>query len=184
MTKAENVSVGKPKIGGAIYRAPLGTALPTNATEALDAAFKGLGYCSDDGMTNTNTAETDAINAWGGDKVLTIQTSKDDNFDFTLIESLSVEVLKTVYGDKNVSGTVESGITIKANAEEQELCSWVVDMVLRGNVLKRIVIPKANVSEVGEITYADDQAIGYPTTLSCLPDDDENTHYEYIQKAA
>ena len=31
MPSANNVSVGKPKIGGQIFRAPFGTALPTSA---------------------------------------------------------------------------------------------------------------------------------------------------------
>ena len=50
---ALNVSAGKPMLTGAIWTAPLGTALPTSTTEALDAAFKCLGYCSDDGLTNS-----------------------------------------------------------------------------------------------------------------------------------
>lgn len=182
MSNVANVSAGKPKVGGAICRAPLGTALPTDATSTLAEAFAGLGYCSEDGLTNSNTAETTDIKAWGGDTVLVIQTSKSDTFAFTLIESLNPEVLKAVYGDKNVSGDIEAGITIKANNSEQEECEWVIDMILKGGILKRIVIPNGKVSEVGEITYGDEDAIGYPTTLACTPDKDGNTHYEYIIK--
>ena len=46
MPDAKKTSVGKPKIGGAVFRAPVGTALPTDATSKLDVAFKELGYCS------------------------------------------------------------------------------------------------------------------------------------------
>lgn len=49
-------------------------------------------------------------------------------------------------------------------------------------VLKRIVIPCAKVSEVGEINYADEDAIGYETTVQAINDTQGNTHYEYIQK--
>lgn len=45
---AKNVSTPKPKVGGAIFSAPLGTTLPTDATTALNVAFKGLGYVSED----------------------------------------------------------------------------------------------------------------------------------------
>ena len=40
MAKEANVTTAKPKIGGAVYSAPLGTALPTDATTELDNAFK------------------------------------------------------------------------------------------------------------------------------------------------
>ena len=46
MSNVANVSTAKPKVGGAIYSAPLGTTLPVDATTALDVAFKSLGYIS------------------------------------------------------------------------------------------------------------------------------------------
>ena len=182
MSDAKNVSTGKPKVGGAVFRAPLGTALPTDATTELNEAFKGLGYCSEDGMTNANSPESDNKKAWGGDTVLTMQTSKEDSFTFTLIEATNVEVLKSVYGDKNVTGTLDAGIIVKANNEEQEECSWVVDMILKNGILKRVVIPSAKLTELGDISYTDEDAIGYEVTLTATPDSAGNTHYEYIKK--
>lgn len=184
MADAKNVTVGKPKIGGAVFRAPLGTELPTDATTALNQAFKCLGYISDDGLTNANSPESDKIKAWGGDTVYNYQTEKPDTFQFKLIEALNVEVLKAVYGDENVTGSLEEGIVLKANSQEQKDCCWVVEMILNGDTIKRIVIPCAKVTELEDIVYADEEALGYGTTISTTPDASGNTHYEYIKKGA
>lgn len=176
-----NVSVGKPAIAGSVFRAPSGTTAPTDATTALGSTFAAQGYVSEDGVVNSNTASTETIKAWGGDIVLTPVTEKPDTFAFTLIESLNTEVLKTAYGDDNVSGSLSTGISVQSNVNELPVGVWVIDQVLNGGtVLKRIVIPLGQVTEVGDVTYKDDTAIGYPLTVTAYPDTNGNTHYEYI----
>lgn len=181
---AQNVSVAKPKVGGAIFVAPLGTELPTDATTALDVAFENVGYISEDGVVNTNSPDTDTLKEWGGASVGKIDNGKDDTWQFTMIEALNLAALKLVYGPDNVSGTLKEGITIKANSNEQADVCMVIDMILKGGALKRVVLPSAGVSEVGEVTYAATSAIGYQTTLLATPDAEGNTHYEYIKSAA
>lgn len=183
MSTVSNVTTAKPSVAGAIYVAPVGTTLPTDATSQLDKAFTSLGYCSEDGVVNSNTPTVETIRAWGGDVVLTTSSEKPDTYQFTLIEALNVAVLKYVYGSTNVTGDLTNGITIKANNAVQEEWAIVIDMIMKSGVLKRIVVPSAAVTEVGEITYRDDEAVGYNTTCTCTPDDQGNTHYEYLKAA-
>ena len=178
---ATNVSTGKPNKSGAIFFAPLGTTLPIDADTSLAAAFTPLGYVSEDGLTNDNSPESDQVKAWGGDTVLNMQTDRPDSFGLTLIEVLNVDVLKAVYGDTNVTVDTSNNITVKATADEMGSGSWVVDMLMRGNRKKRIVIPNGTISELGTITYKDDEAVGFETTVSCEADASGNTHYTYIQ---
>lgn len=183
---ATNVSAGKPAVGGAIYTAALGTTLPTDATTSLGAGFTSLGYVSDDGLKNTTTPSTEEIKAWGGDTVLVTQTDKTDTFSFKLIEPLSIDVLKVVYNSDNVTGSsLTSGITVTVDSDEAEARVWVFDMIMTGGVLKRIVVPNAKVSEIGEIAYKDNEAVGYDMTIKAMPGDSTfgyATHKEYIKK--
>ena len=180
MANASYVSTGKPKIGGSIFRAPKGTTLPTSATAELDPAFKDIGYVSEDGVTNRNARESEEIKSWGGTTVLSSQTSVTDTWQAQFIEALNTEVLKMVFGSSNVTGNLADGIKVTVNGAESEEAAYVFDMVLKGGVLKRVVLPCAKLSELGDTVYKDDKAIAYDVTLAALPDENENLHYEYI----
>lgn len=183
LNNASNVSVGKPRISGAIYWAPKGTTLPTTATASLDAAFKCLGYVSEDGVTNNNSPESDSIKAWGGDTVVVLQTERSDTFAFTLLESMNEDVLVAIYGSDNVTVDASGNITVKATADEMVGASWIIDMILKGNRAKRIVIPDGTITELGDIVYKDDEAIGYPITITDIIDTSGVYHYEYLSGA-
>ena len=177
------VTAGKPRVGGSVYIAHLGTTLPETPSADLSSDYVGLGYISEDGVTNNNTPESDVVKAWGGDTVLNLQTSKDDTFSFKMIEAMNVNVLKAVYGDDNV--TDDNGIIkINANSKIPNSYVWIIDMVLKGDVLKRIIIPDASLTELGEISYTDSDAVGYEVTITAVPDASGNTHYELIQQSA
>lgn len=179
----KNVTSAQPDIAGAIYRAPLGTAVPNNAYSDLDAAFKNLGYVSDDGLTNSNSPETETKKAWGGATILTSQTGRPDTLKYKLVEALNVEVLKSVYGDNAVTGELETGITVDANNKQLPGSCYVVDMVLKDDSLKRIVIPNATLTSLGDVVYKDGEIVGYEVTLTALPDETGSTHKEYIISA-
>ena len=181
---AENVSVGKPAVAGAVFNAPAGTALPTSTSAALAAAFNDLGYVSEDGVTNSASLSAEQIKAWGGDIVAVPQTEKGYTVKLKLIEATNVNVLGVFYGSGNVSGTLAGGITVNVNAQEVPETAWVIDTILRGGTAQRLVIPRGKISEMGDVVYKDNEVIGYEVTISCLPDSSGNAQYIYTKAAA
>ena len=177
-----NVTAAAPKVAGAVYVAPLGTELPKKADTDLAPQFKELGYVSDSGMTNSNSPSSTDVKEWGGSTVLTATSEKPDNFKFKLLEVLSVDVLKTVYGSNNIEILEDGTIVVHAKADDPEELVWVFDMILKGGALKRIVVPDAKISSVGDIVYIRSDATGYDLTITAYPDKSGDTHTEYIKK--
>lgn len=179
MNDASKVSFGKPKATGAVFVAPAGTTVPTNATTTLDVAFKGLGYVSEDGLVNSVETNTEQVNAWGGDLVLVGQSTFMETFMVNLIET-NPEALKVYYGEDNVVVTGDN-ITITQNSAQLPSVVVVFELVLTGGRIKRIVVPNAQiVDRSGEITYVDGDPIAYPALFQAYPDADGNSHTEYI----
>lgn len=181
---ALNVSTGKPKPTGGIYRAPLGTTLPTDADTELGSGFTSLGYIAQGGVTHALTIDSGEYRAWGGDLVMTYQNSKTNTFAFGLIEVLNKTTYETIYGTSAVTGTLATGISVAADGSDATEYVYVIELSLRGGAFKRIVIPDGKISEVGDIVYSDDTAVNFPVTITAMVDDAGKSHYEYIKKAA
>lgn len=177
---ANNVTTGKRRTAGGIYRAAAGTTLPTDATTSLAAAFKEIGYISEDGVTNSISKTTNEIKEWGGDTVDSEVSEQTDQFTFKSIESMNVDTLKAVFGDTNVTeSTGAITILVKAGAFGEGV--WVIDVAQKGGRLKRIVIPDGKITALGDIVYNGSEAVGYDITLSAFYDSTTGgTHKEYI----
>jgi hypothetical protein len=181
MSNKDNVTVGKPAIAGAISIAPEGTDLPTSASAALDQAFSRLGYVSEDGLVQSTDMSSTDINAWGGDKVLTVIESIAETYQYTLIEGLNIDVLKHAYGEDNVSASSGSLTIMHRTAGRAEPHVIVVDMLVTGSRKRRIVIPLGVLSDVSDVTNTDTEPISYGLTISALTDGSGVTSYEYIE---
>lgn len=178
------VSTGKPKVGGAVFVGPTSLTLPTDAVSELASGFEGMGYCSDEGMTQSQEVNSEEVKAWGGDTVLVTEDDKSETWKLTFIEMMNINVLKEIYGAANVSGTLETGISIASGTEPHEARAWVVDTILKNGVLKRTVIPKGVITEIGDVVYNDTDPVGYPVTIKATSDSNGKYHYEYIQAAS
>lgn len=183
-TNVDRVIAGKPLTSaGGILAGPRGTALPTDSSTPLNAALKPLGLVSDEGVTETPTRETDKIKAWGGATVKVIQSEYGVTYQFTLIEATGAEALKLVFGETNVqidpaTETAGTKTSVKLNKKELPHVTLVFEMA-DGNATERIVVPDAQVSEVGEITYSDSAVKGYQVTVESFEDASGNNAYHY-----
>lgn len=171
-----NVVAGKPLATGGIYLAPIGTTGPTDASTALGAAYKSAGYIGDDGVTEANERDTTKIKAWGGDVVKIVQSEHSVTYSFRFIEALNGDVLKAVYGDDNVTTTAATSTT--GTIHEVEIKGdmlphfAIVFEIKDGDARIRISAEDAQITEVGEITYSDEDVIGYEVTIECFADAD------------
>lgn len=180
-----NVTAAKPATGGAVWRAPLGTTLPTDASTALGSTFVSLGFISEDGLTHSFAPSSQTIKDWGGEVVYSYSEERPDTYSATFIEALNEELLKTVFGDDNVSVDSSTGLmTISHNNDELDEAVFVIDEVLRDGALKRTVIPDGKITDVGEDQNVHTGLISYELTITALVDSSGNTSYDYILPAS
>ena len=187
MTDASNVAAGSPLVTGGILAAPLGTALPTTAAAALNAAFKGLGYAGEDGLVPSgDAASTTDIKAWGGAIVASLtDTPATKKYTFTLIEAYNQDVNEFVYGEGNVvvtaaAGSVGTLIAIEDKGVEPGAYSMVFEMRY-GNKKKRGVIPNGSVKVLAERPYVDADVTGWECEVTALADADGLYVYWYLE---
>lgn len=173
------VSLGKFKVGGYAYWAPAGTTPPTNATTALPAAFKLLGYLSEDGLTiKTDTGTTEVKDA-NGTTVMKVITSYAESYQFAMLEVLRAEAAKLRYNMDAVNGS-DRKMTIKHQMPSGEVFVLVFEIAMTGDVKDRLVIGNATRAEFGDRqVHAGDVQV-YDVTVSANDMGNGVTAIEYI----
>ena len=184
-----NVTFSKPGASanksGYIWVAPLGTAVPTDATTELDTAFVGLGYLSEDGLTEPASFEPgDDIVAAGGDTVAQADPTFSKTWTGTCIEALNEDLLKVAYGSANVTvtpaGESDGSITVKEQAGDIEHHVIVIDEMLKGGRKRRNVMADATFLITGDISHVHTALVNFEFTITAYPTADQPAQTQYI----
>ena len=171
-----------PPVTGGIYRAPKGTALPTDTTTALNAAFLSLGSVDDNGVTLKIDRPTTRKFAWGGALVAALQEHYAASLTFNLYQILDPDVLQAVHGDANVTvtpptSTVGTLTSTTLNPTLPTYSAWVVAGFYQLTGL-RLALPNARITQVGDIKFTHKDLAAIPVTVDCLPDNNGNLIYQ------
>lgn len=177
-----NVGAAKPGIKGAIFWAPAGTDLPTDASTDLAEAFVSVGYVSDEGLTEKETRSYQKHKAWGGDTVDSSQTEYAKSYGFKMIET-NETTMKVRYGAENVTAEGGKVSQVKHNAKELPEGVWVIEMIIAGKIVRK-VMPKAKIDEIGDIAYNDSNLVKYDVTLGLYPDTSGDYEIDYYAEVA
>ena len=176
----DNVYVGKPRVGGAVFAAPVGTPVPADAVSALPDAFFCVGYISSDGFSTSNTRKSEAKQAWGGDTVGSAQSEYADTATMTMLET-KPENLRIVYGSDNVVVDPDDPRKYRVRHNSKELDGWVwgVEQLLGTERVLRTVIDKGQVSSLEEVKRNNEDFMGYKVTLSMYSNAEGDTYNDY-----
>lgn len=185
-----NVTFSKPGASanksGYIWVAPLGTTLPTDATSELDTTFVGLGYLSEDGLTEPASFEAgDDIVAAGGDTVAQADPTFSKTWTGTCIEALNEDLLKVAYGSSNVTvvnatSSKDGTITIKEHAGDLEHHVIVIDEMLKGGRKRRNVMADATFLITGDISHVHTALVNFEFTITAYPTATQPAQTQYI----
>lgn len=185
-----NVTFSKPGTSanksGYIWVAPLGAPLPTDATSELDPTFVGLGYLSEDGLTEPASLTVgDDIVAAGGDTVAQADPTFSKTWTGTCIEALNEDLLKVAYGSTNVTVTAASSskdgvITIKEQAGDLEHHVIVINEMLKGGRVRRNVMADATFLITGDISHVHTALVNFEFTINAYPTATQPAQIQYI----
>lgn len=190
----DNITIGLPKPGGAVYWAPLGTTLPTNASDSLDEAFVNLGYISDDGLTTSTEESVDKIRAWGREVVMISSTEYSETFSLNFLETIRESVLQYIKGTQNVTIGEDGSVRTKTTGKTLPRGVIVID-TLQNNASEtpryhRIVYGDCQLSDrSGDQNYNNSDPLVYPATVEAFKykspvDNDEVFKEDYWTAAA
>lgn len=159
------IKVANPKVGGGVFRAPLGTPIPTSYEDELDPAFEALGYVGEEGVSKTEDNESDDKIAWGGDAVADLPGTHAVSYNGTFLESRNATLLKALRGAENVIVGPNGAITVKGNAKRPPRAVYVID-----TDSVREVIPNGQIRTSGDTVFVHNDTISYPATWKGYPD--------------
>lgn len=169
MGTVANVLVGA---NGVAYVAPTGSTAPTDSTTAVAAAFKNLGFVSEDGLTEGVNISTSEIKAWDGSTIRKVISGSEKTFKVKCLEAGNGNVIDLFYTKPTI--TVATGkSTVAVKTPVRDLRAFIIDVV-DGSAHRRFYIPSGEVTDRSDVPYKNSEGIAYEFTITAYPDSSGN----------
>ena len=183
INNGSRVAAARPKVGGGLYWAPAGTALPTDATTALSAEFICLGPVSEDGIQPSRDTSVEKVKEWDGSTLASLLSDESRTFEALLYGVHDPDVLKYIFGADNVTVTaptasVGTKLAIVDKGGQMEKGVLVFEMTYKG-VKQRKIVPAADATCTGEEPYVPGGLRGYTLEFEATKDASGAFSYEY-----
>lgn len=162
---------------GQIYVAPVGTALPAGPSTALNAAFIGLGYTTEDGASFSVSPNIEEFRAWQSRQPVRREMTEQDMQVSFALEQWNEETVPLAFGGGEIT-SVSGGYkyTPPAATDALDERAMVIDAD-DGDRRVRIVIPRGNVTDAVETTFQRSELAVLPITFQALAPDDESASW-------
>jgi hypothetical protein len=151
--------------------------LPTDASSALDGAFSEVGSISSDGITEQTAQDTTDVYQWQQNALVrTLKGQFTKSFVFEAQET-NLITLGVQFAGSTITPTAE-GLTIAEKPPVADVRNWVLHGI-DGNRALRLVIPRGEVAERGDVVWSAEGVTIYAWTLRCYVDSSGNVAYRY-----
>jgi hypothetical protein len=138
---------------GQVYVAPVATPLPATAVVALNAAFIGLGYATEDGVSIGVTPEVTDYMAWQSRSPVRREKVSQEIMITTALMQWNEQTVPAAFGGGTVSGSAGNyRYDLPADDAPLDERAMVVDAI-DGAVHMRWVFPRGNVTEAVEAAF-------------------------------
>jgi len=160
------VTVGNNK-GPGLYLAAAGTAGPADTIVAWPAGWNILGYASDDGATVGSSTDTNEIIPWQSIvPLLTVVTKRLVTMKFVLWQIN--ELTMALYFDADVPTATAGAFSLDVRSDKpQHLYAVGIDVADINHCL-RVVFPRANLTDAGDMQIKRGEAVPMEVTLTAL----------------
>ena len=163
-------------LGGAVFWAPKGTALPEEWDEPLNAAFKPTGILSEDGVEEELSVDSNKIKGWpAGQTVRVTNTSTEKTIKFTPLQDTPL-VAQLYYGTGAPTSDGGTGARIDIPEAVGLVEGSIVVVKVDGDTVKRRCCELVQVTERGSVTSNTEDAAGREITVESVGVDYELTN--------
>ena len=178
---AVDINLIRAYTDGAVYSHAVGATItaPTSATAVLDVDFVAVGAVSEDGLTESTSQDRQDIFIWQGAALARrIPGQFTKTFKFAAAET-NLFNLSLNFPGSTVTQTAE-GASVAEKPPSTDIRAWVLHGTDGSARAQRVYIPKAEITERGDVVWSSQNITVYEWTLSCYVDDSGVVCYRYF----